>query len=274
MEKIKFLDLFAGIGGFSLGLERAGMECVGQVEIDSYCNKVLEKHWPDVKRMKDIHDVKGNEFGAVELICGGFPCQPFSCAGKQKGKEDDRYLWPEMLRVIQAVKPNWVIGENVGGFINMGLEECVSDLEGIGYEVQPMVIPACAVDAKHRRDRVWIVAHTRGGGFRKQNFCSQQQGRAKVISTSKTLSNTKLVNDDKPRFRTGKICGKQSGQAKILRPSEWLPEPPVGRVANGIPGRVVRLKALGNAVVPQVVEVLGAVIVQAEGQKISPKKGE
>ena len=142
-------SLFAGIGGFDLGLERAGFEIKWQVEIDPFCNKILAKHWPNVKRYGDIKNVTKLE--PVDLICGGFPCQPFSCAGKQRGKEDDRYLWPEMFRVIQETKPTWVIGENVTGFINLGLDDCISDLERAGYAVQPFIIPACAVGAPHRR---------------------------------------------------------------------------------------------------------------------------
>ena len=157
---INFLSLFSGIGGFELGLERAGMECVGQVEIDDYCNKVLEKHWPNVKRERDIRNVTGETFGAVGLICGGFPCQPFSVAGKQAGKGDDRYLWPEMLRVIEAYRPTWVIGENVAGIISMALDTVISEMERIGYEVQCFIIPASGVNARHRRDRVWIVAYS------------------------------------------------------------------------------------------------------------------
>jgi DNA (cytosine-5)-methyltransferase 1 len=153
-------SLFSGIGGMDLGLQRVGMEIAWQVEIDEFCNKVLEKHWPDVKRYGDIKNVKGTELGTVNVICGGFPCQPFSNAGKRRGKEDDRYLWPEMLRVVSEVRSDWVIGENVGGFINMGLDNCISDLENQGYEVQAFIIPACAVNAPHRRDRVWIVANS------------------------------------------------------------------------------------------------------------------
>lgn len=199
-----FGSLFAGIGGFDLGLERAGMKPLWQVEKDEWCQKILKKHWPEVKRYGDIREVHGimahaerkrgqsgkiykrdipkaferreaGSFGAncqiqssapcptclspVDLICGGFPCQPFSVAGKQRGKEDDRYLWPEMLRVITEIKPRWVIGENVTGILHMGFNDMLSDLETAGYEVWPLIIPACAVNAPHRRDRVWIVAY-------------------------------------------------------------------------------------------------------------------
>ena len=160
---MKVLDLFSGIGGFSLGLERAGMETVAFCENDKFCQKVLAKHWPDVPIHNNIEELDGREYkGTVDLVCGGFPCQPFSVAGQQRGKEDDRALWPEMLRVIREVEPAWVIGENVSGIIHMELDNVLSDLEGAGYSCQSFVIPACGVDAKHKRDRVWILAHTIG----------------------------------------------------------------------------------------------------------------
>lgn len=179
-------SLFAGIGGFDLGLERAGMEVVWQVEIDPFCNKVLAKHWPDVKRYRDVKEVGKHNLEPVDLICGGFPCQPFSVAGKRKGKEDGRALWPEMFRIISECRPRWVIGENVAGFINMGLDESISDLEGIGYEVQTFVIPACAVNAPHRRDRVWIIAHSGGNGFGGR---SQHEGGKGINVSARPVTN-------------------------------------------------------------------------------------
>jgi DNA (cytosine-5)-methyltransferase 1 len=166
---MRVLDLFSGIGGFSLGLEAAGMKTVAFCEIDKYCRRVLEKRFPGVPIFEDIRQLTKQslqEAGVmsdaepIDLICGGFPCQPFSVAGKQRGKDDDRYLWPEMLRVISEVRPNWVIGENVPGIIKLALDNVLSDLEGIGYTCQPFTIPACAVNAPHKRDRVWIVAYS------------------------------------------------------------------------------------------------------------------
>ena len=147
---MRVLDLFSGIGGFSLGLESAGMETVAFCEQDKFCQKVLAHHWPDLPIHSDITELNGYEYrGAVELICGGFPCQPFSVAGKRRGKEDDRALWPEMLRVIREVAPRWVIGENVSGIIAMELDQVLFDLESEGYTCWTFVIPACAVDAHH-----------------------------------------------------------------------------------------------------------------------------
>lgn len=191
------LDLFSGIGGFALAAEWAGFQTIGFVEIDKYCQKVLRKHWSDVPIVEDIRDVKAvkevvanatggrfeqcqvwreakNDFSQVDkntraatggviepitLITGGFPCQPFSVAGKQLSQGDNRYLWPQTLTVIKAIKPRWVLLENVAGIINLALDTVLSDLEGEGYSYETLVIPACAVNAPHRRDRVWIVAH-------------------------------------------------------------------------------------------------------------------
>jgi DNA (cytosine-5)-methyltransferase 1 len=166
---MKILDLFSGIGGFSLGMESTGhFETVKFVEMDKYCQKVLRKHWPNVPIEEDIKNVKGKEFEA-DVIVGGFPCQPMSVAGRQKGTSDSRYLWPEMFRLIREVKPEFVIGENVQGIINiqdgMVLRQVQDDLESEGFEVQCFLIPASGIGAWHQRNRVWIVAHSEQNGY-------------------------------------------------------------------------------------------------------------
>jgi len=159
------LDLFSGIGGFALAAKWNGYRTVGFCDNEPYAQAVLKKHWPEVPCHKDIREVRGELYAGVTLLTGGFPCQPFSVAGKQRGKDDNRYLWPEMLRVIQEAKPAWIIGENVAGIVNLALDQVCADLEGQGYEVEPIIVPACAVDAPHRRDRVWIVGHSKLNGL-------------------------------------------------------------------------------------------------------------
>lgn len=164
-KKLKVLDVCSGIGGFSLGLERAGMETIAFCEIEDYPVKVLNKHWPNVPVFRDIRKLTKelllNEVSSLpDIIVGGIPCQPFSVAGKQRGSEDDRHLWPEFKRLIQEINPRWAIIENVVGFVNMALDDVLSDLEAEGYEAQSFIIPACGVNAVHKRERVWIVAHS------------------------------------------------------------------------------------------------------------------
>lgn len=280
-KTMKFISLFAGIGGFDLGLERAGMECVGQVEYNPFCQRVLKHHWPHVKLIGDIHNVTEDSFPAVGLICGGFPCQPFSVAGKQRGKEDDRHLWPEMLRVIKAYRPSWVLGENVAGIINMELDNVLSDLESEGYETQALIIPACAVDARHERKRVWILAYSTN--TRVKSVCGWENKILVSDPNSSGFEEQRRAGPIQPEHCSAKCSSKDVADPGLLRSSErkkqaagfvkcsegvalWEPESGLGRVAYGIPGRVERLRSLGNAVVPQIVEEIGRAIMKSQKQ--------
>jgi len=295
---LRVLDLFSGIGGFSIGLESVGMETVAFCEQNAYCQNILAQHWPTLPIHSDITELNGYEYrGSVELVCGGFPCQPFSVAGKQLGAEDDRALWPEMLRVIREVAPRWVIGENVSGIIPMELDKVLSDLEGEGYTCWTFVLPACSVDAHHRRDRVWVVAHSDSNSKPDVPFDAETP-RQLVVHTSGNVR-----GDTKSTFgRSDNKSERTQNTSQITRPSEdvshanssqqkrggvpigiqpehanpdisgdtrrqqtasiWLPEPNVGRVANGVPNRSHRLKALGNAVVPPLVAEIGRLVME------------
>jgi DNA (cytosine-5)-methyltransferase 1 len=257
--------LFSGIGGFDLAAEWMGWENVFQVEIDKFCTKVLEKNFPNVKRYGDIKEFDGTQYrGTVDILSGGFPCQPFSVAGKRKGKTDDRYLWPEMLRVIREIKPAFILGENVGGLISMEngktLDRILTDLGNEGYTTEQFIIPACAIGAWHRRDRIWIIANSNGaGGTRvsanETNRCSRVNGgeNAQILQD---VSNSNCQGLQGWNSKKLSECKEQrvirQGNPQNNR-SNWQSEPSVGRVANGIPNRVDRIKGLGNAVVPQVV---------------------
>lgn len=286
---MKFISLFSGIGGFDLGFERAGMECVAQVEIDEFCNRVLAKHWPDVPKFKDVRDVGKHNLPAADLICGGFPCQPHSYAGKRRGAEDDRNLWPEYLRVIGELRPRYVIGENVPGLITTMLDEILSDLEGIGYAWTPLVIPACAFDAPHRRNRIFIVAKdalSNGRNIREdgESFGVREQrdtgtGNEVGIYFQSTIANSLSQQRKETRLQVGRIeRGRQwndverSGwgehwftvATRLCGVDDGLPARLDGFELSAIDHRNSRLAALGNAVVPQVAEWIGRRIMEAE----------
>ena len=264
---VTHLDLFSGIGGFAIAAQNCGYTTIGFCEKEPYAQQILKERFGAVladaggsttaaendKRTKHqphewdkirneycsgsprprLHDniftLNGADYAGVDLLTGGFPCQPFSVAGKRKGAADDRALWPQMLRVIDGAKPAWIIGENVAGIVTMELDNILSDLEGIGYAAWPLVIPACAVDARHRRDRVWIVAHA-----------------------------TKLHGNERGEYRqSSERQVSESGISSCCEwPSEmhWFAESGMGRVAHGIPHRTHRLRGLGNSICPPVAE--------------------
>lgn len=173
---LKMLDLFSGIGGFSLAASWTGaIETVAFCEIEPYCQKVLHKHWPDVPIYPDIKQLRGEDIGTVDIVCAGYPCQPFSVAGKRRGAEDDRHLWPEVARILAEIRPSWFVGENVAGHVTLGLDDVLADLESLDYTAQAFVIPVAAVYASHRRDRVFIVADS--NSIRRDDGCDHRKKR-------------------------------------------------------------------------------------------------
>ena len=423
---MKLLDLFSGIGGFSYGLEKIGFKTIAFCEMDKYCKLVLQKHWKGVKIYNDVREITKARFETdgielPEIITGGFPCQPFSVAGKQKGTSDDRHLWPEMFRIIKEFKPRWVIGENVKGITNiqdgMVFETVCTDLEGEGYEVRAFNIPAAGVGAPHRRERIWIVAHAKrfndsesikesdGAQDQVQKEYRQNDSASRLTSGTssvwqsndghedvahsndtrnrtpeheinkdgqktderrqeqsqlKSSGHSKDVENSRRTLRQGSEFGKtnedetrkedadqhqrsscasepnvantytrlsngtfqeipagwqtpdassegtrkdvantkrigQQGSRESIRPlgtetnqnretsdvvngSEreqgwWHVEPNVGRVAYGVPGRVHRLKALGNSIVPKIAEEIGKAIIKAEADDVRYQGG-
>jgi DNA (cytosine-5)-methyltransferase 1 len=293
--KLKVLDLFSGIGGFSLGLESTGFfETIAFVEKDEFCQKVLKKNFNNIPIEGDIRNVKGDKYKA-DVVTGGFPCQPFSVAGKRKGTDDDRYLWDETIRVVRECKPIWFIGENVEGLINiqegMVLRQVQNDLEKEGFEVQCIIIPASGIGAWHQRKRIWIIgynvsnANTRFGI--RENEEIQTRGNTST-NGSKDVSNTfgklsdgcsSTTRNSKTKFK-GMECNQSWNwnevRSKTERCSEqdkqqtwWQTQSDLCGVPNGVSygldkNRANRIKALGNSIVPQIARELGKAIIEAE----------
>jgi DNA (cytosine-5)-methyltransferase 1 len=234
-------SLFSGIGGFDLGLERAGHEIIWQVENDPYCRKVLAKHWPDVPCYGDIHDCSVHNLEEVDVICGGFPCQPVSVAGKQRGQDDERWLWPEFARILRELRPRYALVENVPGLLVRGMGDVLGDLAAAGYDAEWGRVSAASVGAPHLRKRVFIVAHSKCEGLEGHTGDGDHRHEPGRINTG-------------PNRSTSEGC-LPSGDR--LDGDYWAVEPNVGRVAHGVPARMDRLRGLGNAIVPQVAEWIG-----------------
>lgn len=272
MTELTHLSLFSGIGGLDLAAEAAGFTSVGQCEWADYPTKVLEKHWPDVPRWRDIQTLTGDDFYArtgrrsVTVISGGFPCQPFSVAGKQRGKEDDRYLWPQMLRVISEVKPTWVIGENVPGIINLALDTVLSDLESQGYSCQTFIIPAAGVDAPHRRERVCIVGYSKHNGLSSaeiagsvatasSDITKRQDATGKLTGTSEP-GNGEDMADTESAEREGERREAWERRPELRCGGWWPTEPDVGRGFDGLSAILDGIGGLSDAAKNRACEIL------------------
>lgn len=258
-------SLFSGIGGFDLSAQWMGWTNVFQCEKDEWCRRVLAKNFPNVNRYSDIKEFNAKEYeGKIDVISGGFPCQPFSVAGKQLSEEDDRYLWPEMLRIVREVKPPFVVCENVPGIIKLALDTALSDLENEGYTPETFIIPACAKNAWHRRDRVWIIAYNNeiATDTTKQGF--QNRGRSSLANAGKKKQELERFRSSTEQLQTftnssGAGCEEQCKSVNISQEisgswfdSWWDVEPGMDRVVSGLPNRMDRIKGLGNAIVPKI----------------------
>ena len=287
MTEMRHLYLCSGIGGFALGFQWAALsKPVMFCDTEEWCRKVLAKHWPDVPISTDVKEL-ANEPERIpdfDILTAGYPCQPFSLAGERRGKEDDRHIWPDIFRIVQAKRPAWCVFENVYGHVSMGLDEVLSDLEGEGYATRPFIVPACAVDAPHRRDRLWIIArdventrHRRRRDKRPVERGQDAQGRRPTDSNQVGGSSeqpTLVADTESEGLQDVGGCselGREQDRRSLLeasssatRTNSWKPEPPVGRVANGIPRRVDRLRGLGNAIVPQIAMKIGLAIKEQE----------
>lgn len=320
-------SLFSGIGGLDLGLERAGMKVIWQSEIDKYCCKVLKKHWPEVPNHGDIKEINWQEIERPTVIAGGYPCQPFSQAGKRKGTQDPRHLWPWVRTAISELRPDYAILENVPGHLTLGGTEVIGALAEIGYDAEWRVVSAAGLGANHLRKRIIIVAYPNGGNTPNGRQCTQvssidqcrandrsgskcDSGQIGVPSARQSASVVAYANDSRKRTSASDLdckqsqnqqiwhytqhesgrCGQtvyntnikglqrrcvfQESQTQFARfdqsgeiagwQNHWLVEPNVGRVADGVPVRLDRLKTLGNAVVPQIPEIIGKAIMQHE----------
>lgn len=296
---MRVLSCFSGGGLGDFGLMLAGMEIAGQIENDDYCQKLLKLRWPNIPKWTDIKNVKGEEVlekcGAIDLVSGGSPCTPFSVAGRRRGKDDERYLWPEMFRIIREVRPRFVLAENVPGIIRLCLDEVLDDLETEGYTCWPVVFPASALGAPHLRQRLWIVAHAGLFGQekrKKQTAGVEQRGENDVADSGRgpnagkweqgddsetagqetsaqhqqSIAGDRIGNPADSKYQRHKREINQTGQITRFDRSEWDDWYEVAtricRVGNGRPNRMERLKLLGNGQVVQAAQWIGSAIMR------------
>jgi DNA (cytosine-5)-methyltransferase 1 len=301
------LDLFSGIGGFSLGLERAGMTTRAFCESDAYCRAVLAKHWPGVPIYDDVRILTGERLRAdgivSDVITAGWPCQDISLAGRGAGLAGERSgLWRDVARIVGEVRPRYVILENVAALLARGMGDILGDLAALGFDAEWYCIPACAVGAPHRRDRIWIVAYTGCGLETEQRYAEAFDNRGTreaerpikvgrsggiggVVANAKELverrglcadgsteqwrrrsgdGGCEVAEPSRPRLALGPGTLAQWAHAATSGNGIWATEPDVGRVAHGVPARVDRLRALGNSLVPQIPELIGRAIMAAQ----------
>ena len=292
MGALRHVDLCSGIGGFALGFEWAELSSpVLFCDIEPWSRKILAKHWPDVPIATDVKELASDPDRNVpdcDILTAGYPCQPFSLAGKRGGSEDDRHIWPHILQIVASKRPAWCVFENVYGHLTLGLDQVLSDLEVEGYATRPFIVPACGVDAPHKRDRIWIIAKNMGDTSRSgQQGDNWRRSGKEPENGCEDVADTEIMHGDvsaqhsKQGKRQAPEPREHSGEKSLADPDNsgreeqrwpkpaqpkyqapqcgggWLPEPGVGRVANGIPRRVDRLKGLGNAIVPQIAMRIG-----------------
>lgn len=279
-------SLFTGIGGLDLGLEAAGMTLAWQSEKDEFCCQVLAKHWPDVPNLGDVTTIDWKKVPRVDLICGGYPCQPFSYSGLRRGGADERHLWPFMFDAIRHLRPRFALMENVPGHLSLGFGRVLGDLAEIGYDAEWDCIPAASIGAPHLRDRVWIVAYPHGLAGPEEGA---REGRPEPVDQPGPIERAERLRGgrearldpdaDTERLQAGGLpevggwarphtdgMGPRIFGGSLQPGGDWLPEPDVGRVVDGAAWRLdgpERLKALGNMVVPRVAEYVGRRIMEA-----------
>ena len=291
-------SLFSGIGGLDLGLERAGMRVIWQSEIDPYACKVLGKHWPEVVNHGNIKEINWDEIKRPDVICGGYPCQPFSTAGKRRGEEDPRHLWPWVREAISRLRPRYAILENVRGHLSLGGLSVIGELASIGYDAEWQIVSAASQGAPHLRERVIIVAYPNDAGLHRTEINTAETGQSAFAGFGRCGTNVAYADSgrriqcepdtqplswlssggeplpDNERKRNGQLglstdasvfggcrATDRDREARNERRQWWAIEPDVGRVAHGVPNRVDRLRGLGNAVVPQVAQFIGELVI-------------
>jgi len=311
---MRHVDLCSGIGGFALGFEMAKLSVpVLFCDVEPWCRRILKKHWPKVPVAEDVKVLANDPARFVpdcDILTAGYPCQPFSQAGKRQGEEDPRHIWPHIRKIIASKRPSWVVLENVYGHISLGLDSVLTDLESEGYTTRTFVVPAVAVGAPHKRNRVWIVGHTEDNGRDRRTEATGREGASNQQDESQleiwgelsrpsqdvadatslgvqglrssgeqeshsharqevpVCSGEDVADTLSERTQSGTTWGQDAENAwqspRSAQQWDWHIEPDVGRVANGIPKRVDRLKGLGNAIVPQIAQQIGEAIKVAQ----------